>query len=207
MHKMKEIADNIKKKLEDLSSLLCSKDIISSEITSINNNEEKVLSWSKLNAFSVIPFYNELTGFKSGEMQYKEPKNKKNVYCYLSNNEVINKILSYNSKGFVEDVSYIIRKNNSALEIKQDVNGENLAISQVFFDEEGRPVEAYYVNDDDNFSGYHYFYEENIINKILTVSNNSPLSYVILSCVYDDEKNIKEIYFENKNGKVNVFPR
>lgn len=204
---MQEIADNIKKKLKDISSLLCSEDIISSEITSINNNEEKILSWSKLNAFSVIPFYNELTGFKSGEMQYKEPKNKKNVYCYLSDNGVINKILSYNSKGFVEDISYVIRKNNSALEIKQDVNGENLAISQVFLDEEGRPVEAYYVNDDDNVSGYHYFYEENIINKILTVSNNSPLPYVILSCVYDEEKNIKEIYFENKGGKVNVFPR
>lgn len=204
---MQKIADKIKKKSNELSSLLYSKDIISSKIASINNDGEKILSWSRLNAFSVIPFYNELTGFKNGDMQHKEPKNKKNVYCYLSNGELINKILSYSSKGVVEDVSYIIREVNSELEVRKDINGEILAISQVFLDEERRPVEAYYANDDDNITGYHYFYEGNIINKILTVSNNSPLPYVILSCIYDNENNLKEIYFENKNGKTNVFPR
>ncbi len=204
---MQEIADKIKKKLDELSSLLYSNDIISSKINSIKNDEGGEVSWSKLNAFSVIPFYNELTGFKSGDMQCKEPKNKKNVYCYLSNDKLVNKILSYNSKGIVEDISYVIREDNSELEIKQDINGETLAISKVFLNEEFRPIESYYANDDNNMSGYHYFYEGNIIKKILTVSNNSVLPFVILSCVYDNEENIKEIYFENKNGKINVFPR
>lgn len=204
---MQEIADKIKKKLDELSSLLYSNDIMSSKINSIKNDEGRILSWSKLNAFSVIPFYNELTGFKSGDMQFKEPKNKKNVYCYISTNKLINKVLSYNSKGIVVDVSYVIRESNSELEIKQDINGETLAISKVFLDDGSRPVEAYYANDDDNMSAYHYFYEGGIIKKILTVSNNSALPFVILSCVYDDEGNIKKIYFENKNGKVNVFPR
>ncbi|WP_125290465.1 hypothetical protein [Erwinia sp. 198] len=204
---MQEIADKIKRNLDEFSSLLNSEDFLSSKISSIGSNEEKIVSWSKFNAFSVIPFYNELTGFKNGDMQQKEPKNKKNVYCYLSNDRLISKILSYNSKGVVEDVSYIIREENSELEIKQDINGKNLAISQVFFDEKSRPVEAYYANDDDNNSGYHYFYEGNVIKEILTVGNNSAQPYVILSCEYDNDKKIKEIYFDSKNGKVNVFPR
>ncbi|GAA3589306.1 hypothetical protein GCM10023078_16240 [Gibbsiella greigii] len=82
-----------------------------------------------------------------------------------------------------------------------------MAISQIFLDAKNRPIEAYYANDDDNISGYHYFYDGSSINKILTVSNTSPLPYVILSCEYDNESKIKEIYFESDKGKVNVFPR
>ena len=74
---MNEIADNIRGNLEDILSLLSSEEKLSKEISLNNCGDEKILSWSKTNAFSIIPFYNELTGFKTGEMQYKEPKNKK----------------------------------------------------------------------------------------------------------------------------------
>lgn len=204
---MKHIAERIKKNLGKVSSLLSSKDFLLNRIESINSENEEIKSWSKFNAFSIIPFYNELTGFKTGDMQYKEPKNKKNVYCYIYDNNSIIKVLSYNSKGNVEDTSYIIRKDSEIIEVRKKTKGDIVAISQIFLDAKNRPIEAYYANDDDNISGYHYFYDGSSINKILTVSNTSPLPYVILSCEYDNESKIKEIYFESDKGKVNVFPR
>ncbi|GAA3589301.1 hypothetical protein GCM10023078_16230 [Gibbsiella greigii] len=116
---MKHIAERIKKNLGKVSSLLSSKDFLLNRIESINSENEEIKSWSKFNAFSIIPFYNELTGFKTGDMQYKEPKNKKNVYCYIYDNNSIIKVLSYNSKGNVEDTSYIIRKDSEIIEVRK----------------------------------------------------------------------------------------
>lgn len=204
--KMKEVADGIRANLDEVQSLFSNEELLAKKIASISHAESKVISWSKTNAFSIIPFYNELTGFKTGEMLSKEPKNKSNAYCYFSNNGLVDKIESYNSKGVVADTSYIIRDGNEALEIRQDVKGNYLAISRVFLNSQGQPSKAFFVNDDGNVSAYHYFYKDGRIDSILTVSNYSPLPYVILSCVYDDGK-ISEIYFQNDKGKVVIYPR
>jgi len=204
--KLEEIAKGIRSKLSDIQSLLSLDDLLNEKISSINSANEKVVSWSKTNSFSLIPFYNELTGFKPGEMLHNEPKNKKNVYCYFSDGENINKVDSYNSKGDVEDTSYIIWDEHEAIEIRKDARGDFIAISKLFLDVKKNPVASYFVNDD-NSSGYYYFYEGGLIDKILVVSINSPLPYVILSCVYDKNGVISEIYFCNKKGKVNVYPR
>ena len=204
---MNEIADNIRGNLEDILSLLSSEEKLSKEISLNNCGDEKILSWSKTNAFSIIPFYNELTGFKTGEMQYKEPKNKKNAYCYLSDSEVVKKIFSYNAKGNIEDTSYIIRDENEILEIRQNSRGEFIAISKTILDNENRALTSYFANDDDNASGYYYIYDGDRISEILTVSNHSPLPYVILSCEYDENGAINKIYFNNNKGEVVVYPR
>ena len=102
INNMKEVSENIRAELKIVQSLLSSEDFLNTKVESINSSYEKIISWSKVNAFSIIPFYNELTGFKSGEMLYKEPRSKKNTYCYSSKKEDIDKIISYNSKGEVE---------------------------------------------------------------------------------------------------------
>lgn len=204
--KMKEVADGIRANLDEVQSLFSNEELLARKIASIDHAESNVISWSKTNAFSIIPFYNELTGFKTGEMLSKEPKNKSNTYCYFSNDGLINKIESYNSKGVVADTSYVIRDVDEVLEIRQDVKGNYLAISRVFLNSQGQPSRAFFANDDGNVSGYHYFYKDGKIDSILTVSNYSPLLYVVLSCVYDDGK-ISEIYFNNDKGKVVIYPR
>ncbi len=204
--KMKEVADGIRADLDEVQSLFSNEELLAEKISSISHTESKVVSWSKTNAFSIIPFYNELTGFKTGEILSKEPKNKSNAYCYFSNDGLVNKIDSYNSKGVVADTSYVIRDGDEVLEIRQDVKGNYLAISRVFLNSQGQPSKAFFANDDGNLSGYLYFYKDGRIDSILTVSNYSPLPYVILSCVYDDGK-ISEIYFNNNKGKVVIYPR
>lgn len=204
--KMKEVADGIRADLDEVQSLFSNEELLAKKIDSISHAESNVISWSKTNAFSVIPFYNELTGFKTGEILSKEPKNKSNAYCYFSNNDLINKVDSYNSKGVVADASYVIRDGDEALEIRRDIKGNYLAISRVFLNSQRQPSKAFFANDDGNVSGYHYFYKDGRIDSILTVSNYSPLPYVILSCVYDEGK-ISEIYFNNDKGKVVIYPR
>ncbi|HAY0630460.1 TPA: hypothetical protein JS389_000312 [Serratia marcescens] len=204
--KMKEIADNIRANLDEVQSLFSNEELLAKKIASISHAQSKVISWSKINAFSIILFYNELTGFNTGEMLSKEPKNKSNAYCYFSNDDLVNKIDSYNSKGVVADTSYVIRDGDEVLEIRQDVKGNYLAISRVFLNSQGQPYKAFFANDDGNVSGYHYFYKDGRVDSILTVSNYSPLPYFILSCVYDNGK-ISEIYFNNDKGKVVIYPR
>lgn len=131
--KMKEVADGIRADLDEVQSLFSNEELLAEKISSISHAESKVVSWSKTNAFSIIPFYNELTGFKTGEILSKAPKNKSNAYCYFSNDGLVNKIDSYNSKGVVADTSYVIRDGDEVLEIRQDVKGNYLAISRVFF--------------------------------------------------------------------------
>lgn len=130
--KMKEVADGIRADLDEVQSLFSNEELLAEKISSISHTELKVVSWSKTNPFSIIPFYNELTGFKIGEILSKEPKNKINAYCYFSNDGLVNKIDSYNSKGVVADTSYVIRDGDEVLEIRQDVKGNYLAISRVF---------------------------------------------------------------------------
>lgn len=204
---MKEIADKIRTGLDEIKSLLSSEKLLSEKIALANRSDKKVLSWSKTNAFSIIPFYNELTGYKSGKMQNKEPENKKNVYSYLSSDEFIDTVVSYNSKGVIEDTSYIIRDGDEVLEIKQNAKGDYISINQVFLDDQGLPLTAFFANDDDKASGYYYFYKDGKIDKILTVSNYSPLPYVILSCIYGDDNVINQIYFDNNRGRVIIYPR
>ncbi|WP_455821248.1 hypothetical protein [Pseudomonas cerasi] len=204
---MKEIADGIRADFDEVQSIFSNEDLLAKKVAYVSHAESKVISWSKTNAFSIIPFYNELTGFKTGEMVSKEPKNKSNVYCYFSNNDLVNKIDSYNSKGVVADTSYVIRESDEVLEIRQDVKRNYLAISRVFFNSQGKPSKAFFANDDDNISGYHYFYKGGRIDSILTVSNYFHLPYVILSCVYDDSGIISQIYFNNDKGKVVIYPR
>lgn len=204
--KMKEVADGIRANLDEVQSLFSNEELLAKKIASVSHAESKVISWSKTNAFSIIPFYNELTGFKTGEMLSKEPKNKSNAYCYFSNDDLVNKVDSYNSKGVVADTSHVIRDDDEIFEIRQDVKGNYLAISRVFLNSQGQPSKAFFANDDGNVSGYHYFYKDGRIDSILTVSNHSPLPYVILSCVYDGGK-ISEIYFNNDKGKVVIYPR
>ncbi|WP_261247410.1 hypothetical protein [Serratia ficaria] len=203
---MKEVADGIRANLDEVQSLFSNEELLAKKIASVSHAESKVISWSKTNAFSIIPFYNELTGFKTGEMLSKEPKNKSNAYCYFSNDDLVNKVDSYNSKGVVADTSHVIRDDDEIFEIRQDVKGNYLAISRVFLNSQGQPSKAFFANDDGNVSGYHYFYKDGRIDSILTVSNHSPLPYVILSCVYDGGK-ISEIYFNNDKGKVVIYPR
>lgn len=207
IHDVKEVSENIRAELKIVQSLLSSEDFLNTKVESINSSDEKIISWSKVNAFSIIPFYNELTGFKSGEMLYKEPRSKKNIYCYSSKKEDIDKIISYNSKGEVEDVSFIIRDEAQFIEIRKNHRGEFVSLAQTFLDGEKKPVKSFFVNDDDNAVGYYYFYAGNKIEEILSVDINSPLPYVLLSCLYDEEGEIKEIYFYNKKGKVTVYPR
>ena len=204
---VKEISENIRAELKIVQSLLSSDGFLNSKVESLNSSDEKIISWSKVNAFSVIPFYNELTGFKSGEMLYKEPRSKKNIYCYLSKEEDIYKVISYNSKGEIEDVSFIIRDENQLLEIRKNYRGEFVSLAKTFLDDEKKPLRSFFVNDDDNAVGYYYFYANGKIDKILSVDINSPLSHVLLSCCYDENGEIKEIFFYNKNGQVTVYPR
>lgn len=74
--KMKEVADGIRADLDEVQSLFSNEELLAEKISSISHTESKVVSWSKTNAFSIIPFYNELTGFKTGEILSKEPKKK-----------------------------------------------------------------------------------------------------------------------------------
>lgn len=204
---IKEISENVRAELKIVQSLFYSDGFFGSKLESINSGDEKIISWSKVNAFSIIPFYNELAGFKSGEMLYKEPGGKRNIYCYLSKEEDIDKVVSYNSKGEIEDVSFIIRDENQFLEIRKNYQGGIVSLAQAFLDDEKKPLRSFFVNDDDNAVGYHYFYASNKIDKILSVDMNSPLPYVLLSCLYDENCEIKEIFFYNKKGKVTVYPR
>ncbi|WP_246762633.1 hypothetical protein ACMGGR_18185 [Erwinia sp. BNK-24-b] len=206
---MLEMAEDIREKFDSLISLLSSEDALNQKLSQFHTGNKEKMLWSKTNAFSIVPFYNELTGFKTGEMQHKEPKNKKNVYCYFMDEDSgeINKVISYNSKGNVEDTSYIIREGNSSIEVRQDFRGDFIALSQTFFDGNKCPLSSYFASEDGNVSGYYYFYKNDKINEILAVSKNSPLPYVTLLCEYDENGIIKKIYFNKKEAQVVVYPR
>ncbi|WP_380184775.1 hypothetical protein [Kalamiella sp. sgz302252] len=204
---MEKISENLRIKFDIVSSTLSAREELVGKIKKIHTCDNKNILWSKTNAFSIIPFYNELMGYKSGKMQFKNPRAKKNTYCYFASDENIDKIVSYNSKGEVGDESFIVRENNEVMEIRREANGEFIALSQVFLDELKRPLTAYFVNDEGDITGYHYFYDGAFIKKILTVSNNSPLKFVILSCDYNTDGVIDRIYFINKGREVVIYPR
>ncbi|WP_380184771.1 hypothetical protein [Kalamiella sp. sgz302252] len=74
---MEKISENIRIKFDIVLSTLFAREKLVGKIKKINICDDKNILWSKTNAFSIIPFYNELMGYKSGKMQFKEPRAKK----------------------------------------------------------------------------------------------------------------------------------
>ncbi len=91
--------------------------------------------------------------------------------------------------------------------IRREAKGDFIALSKVFLDELKRPLTAYFVNDEENITGYYYFYDGDLIKNILTVSNSSPLKFLVLSCDYTEGGVIDRIYFNNKGMEVVIYSR
>ncbi|AOM41325.1 hypothetical protein [Xenorhabdus hominickii] len=172
----------------------------------INNGSfgDTVLSWSKSRAYGVIPFYSELTGYSSDSMLKREPKNKKNAYCYIGNGN-IDKIIRYNTRSEIEDIEYIIRTNNEVFSILKDFRGDFRSLTKLILDDQGKNQECYRVDDDGDFFGYHYIYNDDVISEIISMTHYNINACNSIYLEYDDTKNLEGIYFKNKGEKVYIY--
>lgn len=200
---MDKIIDEMNKNIHKLKSDLKEHAVLENKIA-LSIFGDKVISWSKLRAYNLIPFYSELTGYKTDEMSTKEPKNKNNSYCYFGQSE-IDKITSYNSRGVIEAEEYIISSGNHKVGIVKDFRGDFRVLTQLFFDSNGRYLECYSVTDDDEYFGYYYIYNDNNVSEIISVASNGLKPYVKLYLEYMDDGNLSRIYFKNDTKLVDVY--
>lgn len=200
---MDKIIDEMNKKINQLKNELEDHEFLENKIASCSFNSN-VVSWSKSRAYSLIPFYSELTGYKTDKMLTKEQKNKNNSYCYFRRPE-IDRVVSYNSRGVIEAEEYIISSVNHKIGIMKDFRGDFRALTQLFFDSKGRYLECYSVTDDDEYFGYHYIYNENNVSEIISVASNGLKPYVTLYLEYMDDGNLRRIYFKNDMKLVDVY--
>lgn len=202
---MDEIVNKINENIAQIRSELDDYAILEKRIAS-KSFEDVVISWSKSRAYSLMPFYCELTGFQTDVMLTKEPKNKKNVYCYLGG-AGIDRIISFNSKGGVESEEYILNYENYKIGIVKDFRGDFRSITKLYFDNDGRYTECYSVTDDDDFFGYHYIYNDGRISEAIAITSNGLKPYVRLYFGYANDGCLDSVYFKSDAKPVYIFNR
>lgn len=200
---MDKIIDEMNKNIHKLKGDLKEHAVLENKIA-LSIFGDKFISWSKLRSYNLIPFYSELTGYKTDKMLTKEPKNKNNSYCYFGQPE-IDRIASYNSRGVIEAEEYIISSGNHKVGIVKDFRGDFRVLTQLFFDSNGRYLECYSVTDDDEYFGYYYIYNDNNVSEIISVASNGLKPYVKLYLEYMDDGNLSRIYFKNDTKLVDVY--